>query len=441
MDIQDDKTAQTNDNQDLLAPPTEDELKVHAAVPVANIPDVKTLDNSTVDSLKEQIQSTTETDKKMDELVKLSAKDLLSLNDKAQAFSKQLANFNPADPGFSKNVDLIGNIGQDAVMSIGNINSRFAQEAIKDSMREGGAKAEVGKQLLALRKITDQLTPRPNTFADTWLSRLGLGGVKNYFKQYDSADKQIQVILNNMNSGRDTLERDNSELSAQQVALWKDLGTLKKADELLARVDDSVCEKIDDAKKEGDMMLAGALEKDALFEVRRRHMEIKTMQAVAIQAYMSMGVTRLNNKELIRGIKRAQTTTMVALRTAVVVAGALANQKMVLDTLDAVDKTTNNLIDANSKMLEMNSLRIQQRATKSGVKPETLNRAFETLARTINSIDTFQIEANKAFNETISNLTEQQRKVEPYLERMHKKAIENEGEQATGFSSLDQLGE
>lgn len=132
---------------------------------------------------------------------------------------------------------------------------------------------------------------------------------------------------------------------------------------------------------------------------------------------------------------------MVALRTAVVVAGALANQKMVLDTLDAVDKTTNNLIDANSKMLEMNSLRIQQRATKSGVKPETLNRAFETLARTINSIDTFQIEANKAFNETISNLTEQQRKVEPYLERMHKKAIENEGEQATGFSSLDQLGE
>ena len=39
----------------------------------------------------------------------------------------------------------------------------------------------------------------------------------------------------------------------------------------------------------------------------------------------------------------------------------------------------------------------------------------------MDSMDTFQLEANKQFEATIASLDEQQRKIEPYLERAHKR--------------------
>ena len=49
-----------------------------------------------------------------------------------------------------------------------------------------------------------------------------------------------------------------------------------------------------------------------------------TQMAVAVQGYMALDLIRRNNLELIRGVDRAQTTTIAALRTAVMVSQALS---------------------------------------------------------------------------------------------------------------------
>ena len=51
-----------------------------------------------------------------------------------------------------------------------------------------------------------------------------------------------------------------------------------------------------------------------------------------------------NNMELIKGVDRASTTTVSALRTAVITAQALGNQKLVLDQITALNATTSGLI-------------------------------------------------------------------------------------------------
>ena len=76
------------------------------------------------------------------------------------------------------------------------------------------------------------------------------------------------------------------------------------------------------------------------------------MQAVNQQGYLSMEIVRRNNKELIRAVERAQNVTVSALRTAVTVASALYNQKIVLEKVQAVNKTTNDLIKSTSEMLK-----------------------------------------------------------------------------------------
>ena len=72
-----------------------------------------------------------------------------------------------------------------------------------------------------------------------------------------------------------------------------------------------------------------------------------TQLAVSVQGYLALDLVRKNNLELIKGVDRATTTTVSALRTAVIVAQALADQKLVLDQITALNTTTANLIESH----------------------------------------------------------------------------------------------
>ena len=89
---------------------------------------------------------------------------------------------------------------------------------------------------------------------------------------------------------------------------------------------------------------AKALRQDVLFYVRQKHQDLLTQLAVSIQGYLAIDIIIKNNLELIKGVDRATTTTVSALRTAVIVAQALNNQKLVLDQITALNTTTSGLI-------------------------------------------------------------------------------------------------
>src|SRR6202165_324382 len=96
---------------------------------------------------------------------------------------------------------------------------------------------------------------------------------------------------------------------------------------------------------------AKVLQEDVLFYVRQKDQDILTQLAVSVQGYLALDVIRRNNVELIKGVDRATTTTVSALRTAVIVAQARAHQKLVLDQITALNTTTGNLIESTSEML------------------------------------------------------------------------------------------
>ena len=89
-----------------------------------------------------------------------------------------------------------------------------------------------------------------------------------------------------------------------------------------------------------------------LFYVRQKHQDLLTQLAVSIQSYLAIDIIIKNNIELIKGVDRASTTTVSALRTAVIVAQALGNQKLVLDQITALNTTTSDLIQRTSEMLK-----------------------------------------------------------------------------------------
>ena len=75
------------------------------------------------------------------------------------------------------------------------------------------------------------------------------------------------------------------------------------------------------------------------------------------------------------------------------VAGALYNQKIVLDKVKALNATTESMIASTSRMLKEQGTEIQRQATEATVSPETLKQAFADALGALDDISTYKQEA------------------------------------------------
>lgn len=154
-----------------------------------------------------------------------------------------------------------------------------------------------------------------------------------------------------------------------------------------------------------------------LFPVRQKHRDLLTQMAVCAQGYLAMDVVRRNNEELIKGVDRAATTTVSALRIAVMLASALENQRKVTEQVNVLRSTTEDLIRGNAEMLATQSGEIQRIAADPAVGVETLRAAFQQIYRTLDAIDTYKIQATESMAATVESLSTELRTASSYLER------------------------
>jgi uncharacterized protein YaaN involved in tellurite resistance len=135
-------------------------------------------------------------------------------------------------------------------------------------------------------------------------------------------------------------------------------------------------------------------------------MDMQQMVVVNHQGIIAMEVIKRNNKELIRGVDRAKTVTVTALRTAVMVASALYNQKIVLQKIELLNETTSNIISATSKMLKEQGAAIQKQATESTISPDILKQAFNDALAALDDIAAFKQQALPRMQETVTQFRE-----------------------------------
>ena len=142
-----------------------------------------------------------------------------------------------------------------------------------------------------------------------------------------------------------------------------------------------------------------------LFYVRQKHQDLLTQLAVSIQNYLAIDIIIKNNIELIKGVDRASTTTISALRTAVIVAQALGNQKLVLDQITALNTTTSGDDRAHLARCSRTTPRaIQEQAASSSIGMPQLQAAFANIYATMDAIDKFKVQALDTMAATIGTL-------------------------------------
>jgi len=241
--------------------------------------------------------------------------------------------------------------------------------------------------------------------------------IDRYFAKYKSAQSHLNAIIKALDSGQNELRKDNAAIDTEKANMWNTMGRLSEYNELSAALDQAIAEKVEELDAGGRTEDAGTLRSDALFPVRQRRQDILTQMAVNVQGYMALDLVRKNNLELIRGVDRAQTTTVAALRIAVIVSQALARQKLVLDQITALNSVTSDLIERTSQQLKTQGAAINAQAAASTIDLSKLQAAFDNVFATMDAVDSFRAKAIDSMAQTVAALEGQLERAKPYLER------------------------
>ncbi|GAB3252794.1 toxic anion resistance protein [Alteromonas gracilis] len=356
------------------------------------------------------------------------------LDAKVESFMSALAAAQPGSPELGRQADAVRSMGDADIRRAAESSNRLLQTPVK-ALREGGLSdgSAVGRTLVDLRRTVEDLDPSQASGARRWLDRLPFSDkVGDYFRRYQSAQSQLDGILTSLRNGQDELARDNVALNLEKKTLWTVMGRLNQYVYLAERLDARLTARVAELEI-SDPEAATALSQDVLFYVRQKHQDLLTQLAVSIQGYLAIDVIIKNNVELIKGVDRASTTTVAALRTAVIVAQALGNQRLVLDQVTALNQTTSGMIQRTSEMLRDNSTSIQEQAASSSVGMEQLQAAFANIYATMDSIDSFKTAALDSMSTTIGTLETEVEKSRAYLDRVRA----HDARQADGQLDLD----
>jgi uncharacterized protein YaaN involved in tellurite resistance len=350
-------------------------------------------------------------------LVPLKDQEKAQLEAKVESFIDELIATDAASPEFGKKVDALANLGATEIARAAAQSNRFLDRPTRALNKEAG----IGADLVQLRKIVEDLDPGKSgklTGRKKLFGLIPVGGnkLRSYFDSYKSAQTNINAILGALKSGKDELLKDNISIEDERAKLWDAMGKLEQMVHMSKVLD----EKLEERATELDVVdpaKAKAIRENALFYVRQRTQDLLTQLAVSVQGYLALDLVKKNNVELMKGVDRASTTTVSALRTAVTVAEAMTNQKLVLEQITQLNTTTAGIIDSTGELLKSNTAMIHEQAAASTIPVETLQRAFQNVYQTMDAIDTFKMKSLEAMKTTVDTLSVEVEKSRAYVAR------------------------
>jgi len=335
--------------------------------------------------------------------LKLSDEREIVISDVAREKADQILQVDAYD--FSNRQQLIKAIetfGSD-LMEQSEEKNAILGKRISELNRMGGDSQAVANGLDKLSTEVAELNPAGIDFTKKGFLGNFLNPIKKYFKKYETADIVIGNIIKALEEGSTILKDDNTTLEIETTSMRNISKQLIEKRKLGQELDDYLTMQINNMRAQnGDNEKIKFIEEEILFSLRQRMIDFSQKLAVNQQGIIAMETTKRNNYELIRSVERAKFVTVSALRTAVIVAGSLYNQNLVMSKINIVNNTTNDMIATTSKMLKTQGTEIQKQAIETNIDMDTLKLAISDALEAFESINTYKQKALPQMKQTLA---------------------------------------
>lgn len=351
--------------------------------------------------------------------VPLSSEEQAKLDAQVQGYVGDLASLDIHGEDFKNRIGALEALGNAEISQAANVSNRLLDRPLR-AMRDPNAQSpDISRGLSDLRATVESLDPSKRDLLSPrrLLGIIPFGNrLRQYFDQYQSSQSHLNAIIETLYRGKDELLRDNAAIEEQKTQMWSLMQKTQAMIYLCKKIDGELSAKVAELET-SDPQRAKTVKESALFPVRQKAVDLLTQMAVNVQGYQALDLIKRNNTELVKGVDRATTTTVSALRTAVAVAQALTSQRLVLGQISALSSTTSNMIESTSQMLNEQGVAIYKQAAEPTVQLEQLHRAFENVYAAMDAVDEYKLKAADSLAQTAAALEGEVEKAKSYLSR------------------------
>ena len=278
-------------------------------------------------------------------------------------------------------------------------------------LNDGGPSREIANSMRDLRIALDQIDPhaKPKSVWDRVYNVFPFFGRNNPVRilqrialRYEPVSRQIAVIETRLREGRGVLGRDNVELrklyeqlEAQQPLIQRNafLGEL-----LMQHLNQSLEKTPDPMKRE---KIRGALH-----DVSMRVQDLRTMEAVHTQYYVSIEMSRQNNNRLGQAVDRTLTLSTNVVTVGLAIQSALVRQRSVMEATRRTREFLGTLITANAMAIRTHTQEIGDLYTNPVIAIDKIQQANNDLIEALDIADRLRQEGIQSARENIARLAE-----------------------------------
>ncbi|MFP3917325.1 toxic anion resistance protein [Lysinibacillus telephonicus] len=352
----------------------------------------------------------------INELVdKTKPQQLISQEEMSQIKKRQLAlKKEPQVQALAEKIDIKDQIavlefGSETATAISSFSDRMLA-TIKTS------KLEKSSALINnLNKIMDRFDPQD--FKEEkkagFLKRLfnkSKEQLERILSKYDTMNKEVDKIYNEIQKYEQEMKQNTVELEQmydQNLNYFQSLSEHVAAIEVKLEQLQPQIIQLENKANEGDQEAIMELEtvRRSIELLEQRRYDLEMAQQVSFQTAPQIRMIQQGNNHLIGKINSAFVTTIPIFKQGLIHAVTIQRQKLVADSMEELDKRTNEMLIRNAENIRSNSVNIARSAGNPSIKIETIETTWQTIMAGIE--ETKQIQA-----ETVRSREEGRKRIE-----------------------------
>ncbi len=282
-----------------------------------------------------------------------------------------------------------------------------------------GPGSQIPKGLMALRKTMDKVNPhvlasQPRGLFSKLLRRTPLIGdvLADIAVKYESVQTQIDQIVDGLRAGKDQLLQDSLELDRLYQQVQNAQVELQKAAFLGELLWQGLEEPLKSASDAAERQRLETL----IHRVAMRVQDLRTMEQVNTQFFVSIDMTIQNNDHLSDAISRTVTVTRSLLTVGLAIQAALANQKKIMQAVQATQDYTADMLAANAASIKQQTAEIGDMYKNPVLALDKVKQAYDDLMGAMDQMDEIRRAGTESARSGIAQLDQMTAELAPRAE-------------------------
>ena len=281
-------------------------------------------------------------------------------------------------------------------------------------LNEEGTSNEIANGMRDLRVTLNEINPQQMTNPGLWYRFFGVlpffsakynpvaRALYKVALRYEPVSRQVTAIETKLREGRALLVRDNVELRKLYEQVEAEQSLIQKnayLGELLMQQLAELLERTDEPMKRERIQ-------SALHDVAMRVQDMRTMEQVHIQYFVSIEMTRQNNNRLGQSVERTLTLATSVVTVGLAIQAALMRQKKVMEATRRTREFLGDMIVANAVAIRQHTEEIGDLYNNPVIAMDKITQAHNELMEAMDTADRLKQEGIDAARQNIVKLNQ-----------------------------------